>query len=248
MPEAAAVGEDLLLGGRVVLAQPRRGYRVAIDPILLAAAVRAGPGERVLDLGCGVGAAALCLASRQSGCVVIGLERQADLAALARRNARRNGVGDRFTVIDGDVAQPPATLRPGGFDQVMANPPFLPASRGSVPPQREKALAVAEGEATLADWIGCARIMLKPKGWLTLIHRADRVDALCRHLHDGFGAITLLPLWPQQGVPARRIVVRARKGVRTPAAVLPGLVLHTPDGGYATPAEAILRHGAGLSW
>lgn len=248
MPEAAAVGEDLLLGGRVVLAQPRRGYRVAIDPILLAAAVRAGPGERVLDLGCGVGAAGLCLASRQPDCVVVGLEREADLVALARRNAQRNGFADRVTVFEGDIAQPPESLAPGGFDQVMANPPFLPASRGSAPPLREKALAAVEGEATLADWIACALIMLKPKGWLTLIHRADRVDSLCRHLHDGFGAITLLPLWPQQGVQAKRIVVRARKGVRTPAAVLPGLVLHAPDGRYTTAAEAILRHGAGLSW
>ena len=56
--------EDKLLDGRVTLLQPRKGYRVAIDPVLLAAAVPARLGDHVLDLGSGTGAASLCLAAR----------------------------------------------------------------------------------------------------------------------------------------------------------------------------------------
>ena len=56
--------EDKLLDGRVTFLQPRHGYRVAIDPVLLAAAVPARSGDRILDLGSGTGAASLCLAAR----------------------------------------------------------------------------------------------------------------------------------------------------------------------------------------
>jgi len=55
--------EDALLGGRVRLLQAKVGYRAAIDPVLLAAAIPARAGQRVLDLGCGAGAASLCLAA-----------------------------------------------------------------------------------------------------------------------------------------------------------------------------------------
>ena len=87
MSEAAGViplhSEDGLLGGRLRLRQPTAGYRVAIDPVFLAAAVPAGPRDTVLDIGCGVGAAALCLAARVPGCRVTGIDVQRDLISLA---------------------------------------------------------------------------------------------------------------------------------------------------------------------
>ena len=94
-----------MLGGRVRLLQPRDGYRAAVDPVLLAAAMGAGPGEAVLDLGCGVGAAGFCLTARRPGVRVVGLEIQPDLAALARRNAALNGMEDWFRVAEGDAAR-----------------------------------------------------------------------------------------------------------------------------------------------
>jgi tRNA1(Val) A37 N6-methylase TrmN6 len=50
---------DGFLGGRLTIAQPVAGYRAAADPVLLAAAVQARPGQAVLDLGCGAGVASL---------------------------------------------------------------------------------------------------------------------------------------------------------------------------------------------
>ena len=80
------------------------------------------PGDWVLDLGCGVGTAALCLARRVDGLDLHGLELQPAYAALARRNAAENGVA--LAVHEGDVTRPPPALAPGSFDQVFANPPF----------------------------------------------------------------------------------------------------------------------------
>src|SRR5882672_2227425 len=109
--------EDALLGGRVRLLQPRRGYRVAVDAVLLAAAVDVRPDSHVLELGAGVGAVGLCIASRVPGCHVVGIELQPALAALAERNAALNGITDRVRTIVHDLARPlPITL--GKFDHV----------------------------------------------------------------------------------------------------------------------------------
>jgi tRNA1(Val) A37 N6-methylase TrmN6 len=234
-----------LLGGRVRLHQPAHGYRAAIDPVLLAAVVTVAEGGQVLDLGCGVGAAALCLLARLAAVRVTGLELQPELAALARCNAALNGVADRFEVVEGSVLAPP--LAPGGFDVVMTNPPYLEATRAKSPPHAGKAAANVEGEAGLAEWIGAAVRLLAPKGRLAVIHRADRLaDLLVALSERKLGAIRVLPLWPKPGRPAGRVVVTARKDARTPLELLPGLVLHRDDGRYTEAAEAVLREGAGL--
>jgi tRNA1(Val) A37 N6-methylase TrmN6 len=56
----------------------------------------------------------------------------------------------------------------------------------------------------------------------------------------------LFPLWLEAGRPAKRVLVRARKGVAAPARLAPGLVLHAQGGGFTEAAEAVLRGGAGL--
>ena len=87
-----ALTDDKFLMGRLRLLQPAQGYRAATDPVLLAAACPASAGQSVLDLGCGAGAAALCLAARVPGLALAGLELQPGYADLARRNAARNGI------------------------------------------------------------------------------------------------------------------------------------------------------------
>jgi tRNA1(Val) A37 N6-methylase TrmN6 len=237
--------EDALLDGRVRLLQPAEGYRVAIDPVLLAAAVPAGPGERVLDLGSGTGAAALCLAVREPACRVSGLERELALVRLAQAGAERSGVAHRVEFMVGDLTQPPPRLAPGSFHHVMANPPHL-AAGGTPSPNPVKAAAMAEGGAVLADWVKAALTMARPKGTVTFIHRADRLDEVIAALAGRAGELVLFPLWPEAGKPAKRILVRVRKGVAAPARLAPGLVLHGPGGAFSEAAEAILRDGVGL--
>lgn len=251
---AAAVTEDRLLGGRVRLRQPATGYRAAIDPVFLAAAVPpSGPvsgGPRaVLDLGCGVGAAALCLLARLPDVTVTGLEVQAELAALARDNAALNGWARRFTVVEGDLADRTVSAAtrpaPGGFDEVLCNPPHQPAGTAAAP-DPAKATATREGAATLDDWVAAALAHLRPKGWATFIHRADRLDDVLAALHGRTGGGIVFPLWPKPGAPARRVLVRARKGARAPLTLAAGLVLHAEDGRYTDAAQRVLRDGHGL--
>jgi tRNA1(Val) A37 N6-methylase TrmN6 len=241
-----ATSDDKLLGGRVKLRQPLEGYRVAIDPVLLAAAVPAREDDRVLDIGCGTGAASLCLAARVPGCSIVGLERDPDVARLAAENIARNDLAARLSVIEGDLLAPPAALSRGSFSQVMANPPFLEATRASASPVAARAAAAVESAAMLGDWIDFALTMLRDKGTLTLIHRADRLGDLLAALSGRAGGVIVFPLWPGEGKPAKRILLQAKKGSAAPMILAQGLVLHRADGRNNETAEAILRHGAAL--
>jgi tRNA1(Val) A37 N6-methylase TrmN6 len=244
--ELAATSDDTLLGGRVKLRQPLDGYRVAIDPVLLAAAVPASAQDRVLDIGCGSGAASLCLAARVPGCRIVGIERDRTLARFAQDNIARNEFAARLSVIQADLLKPPASLAPGSFTQVMANPPFLEAARASASPIAARAAAAVEGEALLGDWIDFALAMLRDKATLTMIHRADRLADLLAALNGRAGGVIVFPLWPGGGKPAKRILLQAKKGSAAPLTLAQGLVLHRDDGRNSDAAEAILRHGAAL--
>jgi len=236
--------EDGFLGGRVRLRQPADGYRAAIDPVFLAASVPAKAGETVLEAGAGHGAAAICLASRVPGCQVFGIEAQADLVRLANDNARLNGLAPAVQVMVGDLAKPPPRLISGSFDHVMANPPYLAAGAASSSPVPGRAAANVEGEAVLADWIGFLLRMVRLKGTLTLIHRADRLDEILALLRADAGEIVVFPLWPRAGEPAKRVIVRARRAIRTPLTVAAGLALHGEGGAYTPEADAVLRGDA----
>ncbi len=241
--------EDFILGGRVRLAQPRQGYRAATDPVLLAASVPARPGESVLDLGCGVGAASLCLAARVPGLDLHGLEIQPDYAALARDNAAANGAP--MTVHEGDVAGPPEALRSLSFDHVMLNPPYHARDAAIASPVAGRDMANREGDLDVAGWVAAALRRLRPGGWITIIQRAERAPEILATLLGRAGDVRLLPLQPRAGRDAKRVLIGARKGARGPFRLRAPLILHEGlherDEDDATDAaRAILRDAAPL--
>jgi tRNA1(Val) A37 N6-methylase TrmN6 len=246
-PLALELTEDRLLGGRVGLRQPAHGYRVAIDPVLLAAAVPALPGQIVLDAGAGSGAASLCLAARVPGCRIVGLELQPALWRLASDNATQNRLCRRVEMIQADLDRPPPRLAGARFDHVMTNPPYLAAAAATASPLPERQRASLEQGLDLAAWTQACLRLLAPGGLLTLIQRADRLAEVLRATSGGLGDVIVFPLWPGRGArPAKRILVQGRKGSRGPLTLAPGLALHQPDGRFSIAAEAILRHGEAL--
>jgi tRNA1(Val) A37 N6-methylase TrmN6 len=243
----ADVTRDALLGGQVRLSQPRHGYRVAIDPVFLAAAVPVVRGDRVLDVGCGVGAASLCVALREPGCRISAVEANRDLVRLAVENVAANAMTGRIDVMVGDLIRPPSRLAPGSYHHVMMNPPYLENGRATASPIHGKALANIESTARLGDWLRFALMMVRGGGTVTMIHRADRLDAVLAELYGRAGGIVVFPLWPDRtSRPAKRVLVRVVKGSATPMRLAAGLVLHEPGGGYSEAADQILRHAAAL--
>lgn len=249
-PEAVGPADtsvDALLGGRVRICQPRRGYRAAIDPVLLAAAVGAASGETVLDAGCGAGAAALCLAARVPGVTVVGLERDPETAELARRSVALSGLEAQVEIVTGDLLAPPKSVRERRFAWVMSNPPHLAPDRAR-PPEDPGRRAARVETVPLERWVGACLARLAPGGRLVTIHRADRLGELLAALGGKTGEIAVLPLWSKTGLPAVRVLVRARKASRAPLRLLPGLVLHHPDGRSTEAARAVLRGALPIPW
>lgn len=247
--EDDGVTEDALLDGRIRFNQPANGYRAGIDPVFLAAAVPARNGERVLDVGAGAGAAALCLAERVPGARVTGLDSERAMVRIAADNAKTNGMAERVEFFLGNLLTPPIRLTPASFDHVMANPPFTAAGSGNPPPDPAKAAATVEATAAgLDEWLRFCLLMVRPKGTVTLIHRADRLADLLTGLAGKLGDIAIFPLWPNADgrTPAKRIVVSGRRSAGATVAIMPGLILHEPDGRYTAAAERILRRGEGL--
>lgn len=242
---------DGFLSGRLQMRQPIVGYRAATDPVFLAASIEAKAGNRVLELGCGVGVASLCLATRVDNLQITGMEIQPQYAALARSNADENGLP--FDVIEGDLTQMPAELKETSFDHVMANPPFFENGAVSKPLNQGKATAHVF-ETQLADWIDAGLRRLKPNGTLTVIQLADQLPEILIGLSGRAGNIQILPLASRRGRAAKRVLVRARKSARAPLKLLAPFHVHQGDShvqgisDYSPESAAILSEGAALEW
>lgn len=252
--EPFAPGElsrDAFLGGRLAIAQPLEGYRAGVDPVFLAASVPARAGESVLDLGCGSGVAALCVAARVPGLRLAGLELQPGYAALARDNAARNGIA--MEVVTGDLAAMPEVLRARQFDHVIANPPWFDRAAGTPAPDAGREGAMGEG-LPLDAWVCAAARRCAPGGHVCLIHRAERLAELLAAMAASLGSLEVLPLIPRNGRAARLVLVRGRKGGRAPLRLCDGWVLHegsrhTRDmENYTASTDCVLREGAALAF
>ena len=240
-----------MLGGRVRLLQPVDGYRAGTDPVVLAAAVAAKPGQSVLELGCGAAPGLCCLGARVPGVRLAGLELQPGYADLARQNLARNGL--EGTVWIGDLGTPPSEMKALSFDHVFANPPYFEAGKRVVADGSDREIALA-GDTPLAEWVICAAKRLKPRGYATFIQRAERLPELLSAMSGRLGAVELLPLLPREGRPPRLILVRGRKDGRAPFRFHAGQVIHAgprheePGNHYTDRFERVMMQGAALEF
>ncbi|MBL4740889.1 MAG: methyltransferase [Sneathiella sp.] len=249
--------EDGFLDGKLKIKQPKAGFRAGSDAVLLAAAVDLKAGDTLLDVGCGVGTAALCVKYRIPECKIWGLEVQSELAEAARINAQRNGLDTDLVIFDADivyrknfdqlVGPSGRSFLSDGFDHVISNPPFYASGHAQKSPNAIKSIAHVEGEADLAYWINFCAARVKPKGKFTLIHRTDRLSEILREMEKTCGDLHVIPLWPNATTDAKRVIVQGTKSHKGPMKLGTGIVLHEMNGMPTDASEKLLRDGVPLS-
>lgn len=249
----AAFTADVFLGDRLIVRQPRQGYRAGVDAVLLAAT--AGSGGRaprtLLDVGSGAGTVGLCAASRLPALQAVLLERDPAFVALARDNIAANGLADRVCAVEADVGAPAAQLdalglRPDSFDAVLANPPYHDSDAGTPAPHALKADAHAMPSDALETWARFMARMVRRGGRVTLVHKAEALPRVLAAFATRFGALIVLPIHPRAGEDAIRVIVSGIKGNRAPLSLRAPFVLHGIGQEFTEEARSILRSGAAL--
>lgn len=232
-----------LLDKRISLTRPQKGYRSAIDPVFLAAALTPKPKQKIADLGTGIGTVALCLLARCPNLYVTGIDIQEELIDFAQKNAEKNKVANRtdFMTVDHKVF---AQNYPSTFDAVFMNPPYFDEETTRPSPNPEKALATHG--ADIKGWIESAHKILKTKGKIALIYPSSGLSEILSALPK-FGDVHIFPLWKKKDEDAKRVIIVATKGAKTPLTLCRGLVLHNKDGSYTKQAENILNQAKNLN-
>ena len=240
------ITEDEFLGGKLLIKQPRNGYRAGVDPVLLAASVNAKPMQSVLELGCGVGVASLCLGRRVPDLQLTGIEIQSDLAQLAQENAAHNQL--TMDVVIGDLAVLPQGLKGIQFDHVIANPPYFDRFKTTPAPDPSRERSMGE-QTPLKSWTSVAAKRVKPKGYVHFIFRSERLPELLNALPKELGSLRILPFSARVGRASELLILRARKSGRAGFCLEAPIVMHkgtehTTDGdSYTDLISQVLRHG-----
>jgi len=249
LPEPNATTIDGFLGNRIRLIQPAVGHRAGLDAALLQAMIPDDARGHLIDLGTGTGAVAMSAAARASGLTATGVDIDGDLIALAERSlalAENRAISGRLAFVQADAAaarheREAAGLSDASADWVTMNPPFDVTGQVRASPDAARRQAHIGSPSLLADWLRTASGLLRPRGRLAIVHRADALKHLLDALHGRFGAVSVLPVHPRRGHKATRILVSAVRGAKAPLTIQPGLVLHGANGTWAEAAAAIVN-------
>ncbi len=257
-PVELGTTRDAFLGGKVILEQPAKGrHRAGLDAVFLAAAIPPETSGVVADLGAGVGAAGLCLASRVPNVSVKLVDNDPLVLNLAKRNIHHENnayFSHRVCLLPADIVakgvqRHAAGLTPESIDHAIMNPPYYSRRAFQASPSSARAAAHVLDHQGLEPWIRTATDVIRPGGSLTLIFRADGLIELTNLLEGRFGAIDVMALHPRPESPAIRVLIRAIRASRAPLRLLPGHILHQKEGSSFTPlSQAIMRDGDGLHW
>lgn len=243
MEKSTHTSDDNLLGNTVHLRQFVSGHRVGTDAVLLAAST---PKQgSLVDAGASSGAVGLMASRSNPNRKLYFIEKEADLADLCRQNISLNGRSHAHVVCASLFD--PSNLSEHGIQMhsahvVATNPPFMDPQTGIVSPDTKKAAAHVLSDGTLHDWLQACAQLVAPKGFLCIIHKAERIGDILQALHPRFGGIRLRSVHVNLQKPANRVVVRGIKGSKTPLRIDAPLILYDHEGKY-TPEAYALHNG-----
>ncbi len=233
MARTASLTVDSLFNGRVILRQPKEGYRFSLDAILLAGLTRVEAGDRVMDLGTGCGVVAIVFAHRGQARQIVGLELQEELAGLARWNVAENGLENHVKIDAMDYRRVSAHYPSGSFDLLVANPPYRRLQAGRMNPHGQKARARHELTGSVREVFAAARHLLPVGGRVALIYPAVRLVHLVVSAEEhGFAPKELTMIHSDPSGTGRLVHVECRKGGGEELKVKPPFFIYDEKGAH----------------
>lgn len=220
----------------------RNGYRIiqnekkfcfGMDAVLLSGFARAGKGERVLDLGTGTGIIPILMEAKTEGESFTGLEIQEEMAEMAARSVKLNGLEEKVSIIQGDLKEASKRFGKASFDVVTCNPPYMNQNHGLKNPDEPKAIARHELLCSFEDVAREAAALLTSGGRLYLVHRPHRLTEIFETLR----AHKLEPkrmkfVHPFADAEANMVLIEAFRGGRPQMRVEAPVIVYEKPGVY----------------
>lgn len=224
---------DELLIAQLKLIQHPEEFCFSLDAVLLAHFASVRPGGIAVDLGTGTGVIALLLAAR-GATAVTGIELNPVMAEMASRSVRLNRLEDKLRIINGDLRQIRELLPGGGFELVVANPPYRPVGGGYLNPNDRVAMARHELTACLADIVAAARYLVKYRGRFAMVHLPERLaEIMLAMCQAEIEPKRLQFVYPRSDRKPNMVLIEGVRGAKPGIEVLPPLFVYTMDGSYS---------------
>ncbi|MCJ8323141.1 MAG: methyltransferase [Rhizobiales bacterium] len=245
--------DDDFLDGKLILRQPKKGYRAGSDALLLAAALPLCQGK-MLEVGAGVGAPSLCYLARvgvELATKITALEKFKNVAKLAQYNVDKNHFEAYIEIVNADIFEPAKQFEKRGltsdsFDHIYSNPPFFDPKKNKTSADDYKALAHSIKHDDLARWLIFMVRLLKNKALMSIIYPMEHLYEVLKILENRVGDISIRPIFSKPNAPATRFLLQAKKGSRAPLKMLRQLNLRHDNGSVTEFAEGIFRHGKNI--
>ncbi len=222
--------DDLQLGGLRIL-QKKQGFRFGMDAVLLSDFAQVHPRDRLADFGTGTGILPLLLHGRGKGASCEAFELQADMAEMAGRTMRLNGLQDKVHVHALPVERAGEVVARGSLDAIVCNPPYGLPGATLHNPSEVLSMARHQGGGGLDAWFRVAHLLLRGKGRLSLVFPAPQMLLLMNALQRAHLEPKRFRLvYPAPGKSANLVLIEAMKDARPMLHPEPPLVIYQDDG------------------
>ncbi|MDO4670023.1 MAG: tRNA1(Val) (adenine(37)-N6)-methyltransferase [Aerococcus sp.] len=234
---------DYLPGQALQIIQSDDTFALSTDTMFLGhfTHVRAPQNQRVLDFCTGTGALPLLLSTKTAG-QIEGIELQPKLADMATRSVALNGLSDQIHIRTGNITEAKNWYPINSIDVITCNPPYFKRyPHSTLNPNSQKALARHEVAMTLADVFDQAKVLLRDKGKLCLVHRPERLSEMQQLAQQyGFSLKRLGLIYPRAGAEANTILVEFMKhGKDNGLKILPPIIVYDENNHYTKQTQAI---------
>lgn len=231
--------DDLELNNLKII-QKKDGFCFGIDSILLADfAKKIKNNSNVLDLGTGTGILGILLCEKTNLKSIIGVEVQKDIAEMANRTIILNNLENRFSILNENIKEIDKILKLDSYDAIITNPPYKKNNSGKINSTETKLISRHEIKAELSDFVKVSFKMLKDKGSLYMVHRAERLaDIIYEMRLNKIEPKRIKFVYSNINCEAKLVLIEAVKNGKSFITVENPLIIYNENGEYT---DEILR-------